>query len=741
MRRLALLWSFLVLAPTLWAQSPATIRGIVVDSTQAALPMATVRLLDKTSKEVGKRLTDADGRFQFEGVTTGPYQVEVSLTGFRPKVVSAETHGELQIALDVAPVREYVSVTADRTATPTSLTGTTTTVLDQRAIEDRQQLLASSVLQSAPGVMVVRSGGLGTVTSVFVRGGESNYNKILLDGIPLNEPGGTFEFANLAEEDFDRIEIVRGPQSALFGSDAMASTIQFFGHRGNPEDLRPRVSLGFEAGKFQTLHGRAGLGGGYRRFDYALAWSRLETDNQEPNNAFRNSTLSGNFGLGLGKNTTVRLILRGDSGRVGTPGQTAFERPDSDAFFRKADGYAGITLQSRTSSRWNQRLTYTFARTRQVSRDLFLDPPYTPIFEGHTAPFQFTDSLFDFLNDAKREHLAYQSDVALGSIASPIGQHLVTFAFDWDGEHAFLDDRLNSPTLPTRAERNNFGGTFQDQAIWGRFVLTNGFRVEDNGSFGKAVVPRTSASYLIRQHGGEFFGATRLKFNFGLGIKEPTFTQSFSPSPSFPGNPNLRPERARSFDYGVEQRFWDDRAKLELNGFTNMFHELIAFQTISLAPFRGSYFNIAQSRADGAEAVVEVAPHKGIRLGANYTFLQGVIERSSRPTSPVFRQGQQLFRRPKHSGSIFAAWDWRQFTLTSNAIFVGRRVDSDFSSLVPSITSEPSYTKWDIGWDYRSGHRITYFGIFENVLNQRYMEALGYPALRASYRAGARLTF
>ena len=741
MRRIALLWSFFVFAPVLWAQSSGTITGTVSDSTRAVLPRATVRLLDKTDREVGKSLTDSDGRFQFERVETGSYRVEASLTGFRPKIVSTETGSELQIELELAPVREYVSITADRTETPTSLTGATMTVLDQRAIEDRQQLLASSVLQSVAGVMVVRSGGLGTVTSVFVRGGESNYNKILLDGIPLNEPGGTFEFANLAEVELDRIEIVRGPQSALFGSDAMASTIQFFSHRGNSEDVRPRVTLGFEAGKFQTLQGRAGLSGGYRQFDYSLGWSRLETDNQEPNNAFHNSTLSGNFGLGLGKNTTARLILRGDFGRVGTPGATAFERPDSDAFFRKADGYAGFAVQNRTSSSWNQKLTYTFARTRQVSRDLFVDPPYTPTFEEHTAPFQFTDFPFDFLNDAKREHLTYQSDVALGSVARPIGQHLVTFAFDWDGEHAFLDDRLNAPTLPTRAVRNNFGGTFQDQAIWGRLVLTNGFRVEDNGSFGTTVVPRTSASYMLGERSGEFFGATRLKFNFGLGIKEPTFTQSFSPSPSFPGNPNLRPERARSFDYGIEQRFWSDRLKVELNGFNNLYREIIASRTISSVPFRGTFFNLAQSRANGAEIVVEATPHKGIRFGGNYTFLQGVIERSSRPTSPVFRQGQALFRRPKHSGSIFAAWDWKEFTLTSNAIFVGRRVDSDSSSLAPPLISNPSYTKWDIGWSYRSPHRIMYFGVFENVLNDRYMEALGFPALRASYRAGARVTF
>lgn len=739
MRPIPLLWSFLVFASALWAQSPSIISGTVVDSTQAVLPLAIVRLVDNSGNQVEKQLTDSSGRFLFRGVAGGSYRVEASLAGFRAKSVSTEASGDLQIVLDIVPVREYVNVTADREEMPTSLTGASTTVLDQRTIAGREQLLASSVLQSVPGVMVARSGGLGSVTSVFVRGGESDYNKMLLDGIPLNEPGGTFEFANLAEEDLDRIEVVRGPQSALFGSDAMASTIQFFSHRGNSEDVRPRVSLSFEGGKFQTLYGRAGVSGGYQQFDYALGWSRLETDNQEPNNAFRNSTLSGNFGLRLGENTTARLILRGDFGDVGTPGQTAFERPDSDAFFRKADGYTGFSLQNRTSPRWNQKLIYTFARTRQVSRDLFIDPSYTPMFDGHTAPFQFTDFPFDFLNDAKREHMAYESDLTLGKLGQLLGEHVTAFAFDWDRESAFIDDRLNSPTLATRAERNNFGGTFQDEAIWGRFVLVNGFRVEDNASFGKTVVPRTSASYLIRQHGGEFFGATRLKANFGLGFKEPTFVQSFSPDPFFPGNPGLRPERSRSFDYGIEQRIWSDRAKLELNGFDNLYRELIAFQ--STGAFRGSYFNLAQSRADGGEAILELAPRKGLRLGLNYTFLQGIIERSSQPTSPVCRQGQQLFRRPKHSGSTFLAWDWRQFTITSNVIFVGRRVDGDFSSLVPPITSDPSYTKWDIGCDYRSRHNITYFGIFENVLSQHYMEALGFPAFVASYRAGARISF
>lgn len=734
--RCVVLWSFLIFGAALWAQSRLAITGTITDNSGSVLPRATVRLLDGSGHIVGQQLSDSEGRFRFDRVAPGVFRVEASLTGFRSKTVSVEPVSEVHIVLDVAPIKEYVAVTADRTDTPTSLSGATITVLDRQAIDDRQQLLASSVLQSVPGVMVVRSGGLGAVTSVFVRGGESNYNKVLLDGIPLNEPGGTFEFSNFAAADLERIELVRGPESALFGSDAVASTIQFFSEHGNREDGHPHISFGLEGGKYRTLQGQADLNGGHRYFDYAVGWSRLETDNQEPNNAFHNSDVSGNFGLRLGRNTTARLILRGDTGKVGTPGQTAFERPDTDAFFRKADGYAGLALRNQTSARWVQNLTYTFARTRQVSRNLANDPPYTPAFDGGTAPFQFTDFPFDFLNDAKREHLDYQSTVTLGAIDQSAGEHLVTLAFDWDRETAFIDDRLNAPRLPTRAERNNFGGTFQDQAIWGRFVLTSGLRIEENGSFGRIVMPRIGSSYLVRNHGA-VFGATRIKFNFGLGFKEPTFIQSFSPDPFFPGNPNLRPERSRSFDYGIEQRLWADRAKLELNGFDNLFSGIVGFQSTGLT---GSYFNLARTRADGAEAVFEFAPRNGVRVGGSYTFLKGIIESSSQPTSQVFGQGQQLFRRPKHSGSLFVAWDWRRFAVTSNFLYVGNRVDSDFSSLIPPITSDPGYAEWNIGWNYHSTYHVTYFGIFENILNERYMEALGYPALRASYRVGARVT-
>ena len=741
MRGLFVLCILVLLLPILlWAQSsPGILSGTVLDSSRAVLPRATVRLISLAGVEIRRTLTDREGRFRFDNLAADTYTVESSLTGFESRSITARPGSEIQVVLAIAPVRENIVVTATRTEVPTSQVGASISVVDEQGILHRQKPLVSQLLQSLPGVMVVRSGGLGNVTSVFVRGGESDYNKILLDGIPLNEPGGVFEFSNLMTEDLERIEVVRGPQSALFGSDAMASVIQLFTRRGQSETRWPHSSLSFEGGKYNTWRGQAGINGQVGTFDYSLHWGYLNTDNQEPNNAFQNNTFSANFGTALGKHTALRLILRGDQGRVGTPGQTAFGRHDRDAFFRKGDGATGLSLHDQTTSRWDQQLSYTFARSRQVSRDLIEDPPFTPMFQGRSAPFQFSDFLFDFLNDTRRHHIGYQSNFRAGSLDRAIGQQLFTFAFDWDREQGLLSDRLSGQP-PTQARRDNFGWTFQHQIIWGRLSLSNGVRVEDNDSFGTSVVPRSSAAYLLRQGKG-FFATTKLKFNFGLGIKEPKFTESFSPVPSFKGNPDLRPERARSFDFGIEQRFWRDRGKLEINWFDNRFRDLIAFRAVSFNPFRGSFFNIARTKADGAEIVLEIAPGGGLRARGSYTFLDSRITHSASPSSPVFRQGQTLFRRPRHSGSLELFWDWRRLNITSSTFLVGRRVDSDFAALQPPSTSNKGYTKWDLGWSYRSSYRVTYFALVENLLNQNYMEALGFPALKLTYRGGIRVDF
>src|SRR5207302_586873 len=160
-----------------------------------------------------------------------------------------------------------------------------------------------------------------------------------------------------------------------------------------------------------------------------------------------------------------------------------------------------------------------------------------------------------------------QSNFTLGSGASDWGQHAFTLAFSWNREVG----------APAPVPVDDIGGVFQHQAIIGRLSLTNGFRIEDHSLFKKTVTPRSSAAYLLRQGGGDF-GATKLKFNFGLAFKEPNLVQLFSPDPFFLGNPHLRPERNRSFDFGVEQRLLHDRAKVEINWFDNRFRDLVSLK-------------------------------------------------------------------------------------------------------------------------------------------------------------------
>jgi vitamin B12 transporter len=313
-------------------------------------------------------------------------------------------------------------------------------------------------------------------------------------------------------------------------------------------------------------------------------------------------------------------------------------------------------------------------------------------------------------------------------------------AFSWDRELGAIGDR-SIGSLPTHHGLDDFGGIFQYQAIIGRFSLTNGFRVEDHSLFGQTVTPRSSIAYLLRQSNGNL-GATKLKFNFGLGFKEPSLVDLFSPDPTFLGNPHLRPERNRSFDFGIEQRFWNDHAKVEVNWFDNRFRDLVEFNVVSFTPrFTGTFINVNAAKANGAEVLLETAPIAGLKLSAQYTYLNSLVTQSSTPSDPIFGVGQGLLRRPRHSGSVGAIWNWRKLTASSAVTYVGRRPDSDFAALEPPITSDPSYTRWDIAWTYRFTKKFAYTGAITNLLDRSYMEALGYPALPIQFRTGGRFTF
>ena len=381
---------------------PATadVSGIVVDQSGRAVPRAYVRILDSSGVESAAVFADEVGRFELKTNVTN-CRVEARLTGFEPARVPCTSAGtaptsSLRLVLNVAPVQETTIVTATRTEAPTSQAGASATVFTAEDLERRQTPLVADLLMTTPGAMLVRNGGPGALTSLFVRGGESDYNKVLLDGVPLNEPGGTFYLNDLTTENLERIEIVRGAYSSLFGSDAMASVIQLFTRRGDRAARRPKVSAQIDGGTYHTFHGNAGVSGGTERLDYSFGAGRFGSDNRVPNSGIGQTTLSANIGVPIGETATLRFIGRGERERVGTPGTTAFGRPDLDAFFERHDGVGSVSLDQQVNRAFRQRASYSLAASNQQSTNILTDPRYTATFSGRVA----LSPSRDFLNDS-----------------------------------------------------------------------------------------------------------------------------------------------------------------------------------------------------------------------------------------------------------------------------------------------------------------------------------------------------
>lgn len=694
-----------------------------------------VRLVTATGSIAATVLSDADGRVRLTTACQDCHWTS-SPPGFRTASASA-TPAPAELRLAVAPIRESVIVTATRDAAPTSQVGASHTVFDRDVITRRGDALVGDVLRLAPGATVVQNGGLGAVTSLFVRGGENSYTKVLLDGIPLNEPGGTFNFGGLTTGNLERVELVRGAQSALFGSDAMAGVLQLVTSRGRG-DAPAQVRAQLSSGTYATRRASAAIAGGIGGWDYAIHGSRFASDNRAPNSRVTTNTASLSAGRRFSPSLELRLVGRIEDGRTGTPGQTAFGRPDMDAFFTQHHQVGGATL-THTATPWlTHRASYALAVSDQGNTNLGLDAPYVPTYQGRVAPFEFWDFAYDTTSRFRRHHATYQADARFSHSGTLAGAEIVTLAVDWNGERATLTDRLASTTATP--SRNNIGLALQHQHVSARFAITSGLRLEDNASFGTAVTPRISAAWWLRTGSGPV-GATKLKVNAGTGIKEPTMRQSFSVSPFDLGNPNLEAERSRTIDAGLEQRLWNDRAKLDVVWFRNVYRNQVSTRTISFSPYQAQYVNVGRTDASGIEAMLAAAPLTGVHISLHHTWLDSEIIDNASEFSPVLGRGQWALRRPRHSGGASISLDRGRWTADVAASWQGRRNDSDFSSLSPAITSADGYTLLRAHVAFVMTPRASLFVRGDNLTDVDYMEPLGYLALRRTVHAGVRLTF
>jgi vitamin B12 transporter len=709
------------------ANDTGSVSGTLTTSDGVPLPQVVLTLTGAGAAR--SIVTGPEGRFSVAGVAAGEYRLAADAPGLvltQGTLVSVRAGQQLRIhpTLAPAPLSEHVVVSATRGDALPSTLGTSATVLDRARLDEREPATVLDALRDVPGLTVARAGGIGPQASVFVRGGESRFARVLLDGVPLNEPGGAFNFGALLPLEIERIEVVRGAASSLYATDALAGVVQIVTRRAALDETRDlRGSI--EGGTFETWKLTAGTSGRAGGWDWSVGALRQETDNQEPNSRFESTAGAASLGRTIGERTRLRVIVRGDTGATGTPGSTAFVRPDLDASYERSTAAATAQLH-----RSGERVTHTWSLGFQSAHQLSLNPEdsgaYTPRF-GEREGFAGSDwtNPEGFQNDTRRLTASYQLEARVDR------RQLLTAGADLERETGVIGDRRGELLSP---RRTSAGAYLQDRIVVSeRLFVTLGARAEHNGSYGWAAVPRASLALRLRSGAN----ATTARASAGAGVKEPSFLESFGVSLFTRGNPELDPERSRTWDAGIEQRLAGGRLRLSGTFFHHTYLDQIAYFVESYQPYVGTYRNLGKTRARGAEISLEAAPTRALRLSADYTYLDGRILVSAPGADPIYATGRPLLRRPKHQASLSAGADAGRLSAGVTLALVGRRADSDFWGL--GLTENGGYARVDARLRARLARSLELFAVGENLLDRRYVEILGYPALGRALRVGLRL--
>ena len=714
------------------AASAADLKVNVVDPQSAAVAGAQVSLL-RASKVLATQSTSAEGTATLHTSDAGPYRIEVLAAGFAAETLDVSSQAELTVKLRLAPASETVVVSATRTPLPTQAAGADVDVLSPGQLLTMQPTAASDAIRFLPGAIVNDAGQRGGLTSLFVRGGESRYNKVIVDGVTINEPGGTFDFGTLPLDQADRIEFVRGAQSTLYGSDAMTSVVQSWTRTGSSRV--PEFTFGADGGNFSTAKGYAALAGARGRFDYNLFGSQFNTQGSGINAAYSDSLEGTNVGAALNDRTSLRVRVRHSNSHTGIPGEWNFNGndplvdvngvtqplpPDPHDWSQLNSLLGSAELSIAAPSGWQHRLTAFDYSYRYNELNVTGDPARaSPLF----GQFDFPSHEVDHIN---RLGMEYQGDYSERSWAH------TTFGYRVENENGFVGD-VNFGR--THGQRLNNDAYVQQQLTLGRLLVIAGGRFVHDSAFGNTGVPRVALTWQVLR-GSEVFSGTRLRFSYATGFKEPRLEETFAGPPFSQPNTRLKPERSRSFEAALQQDLF--RGKLALNAtyFNNLFHDQINYVTVNPVNFIGEYVNVNQALAHGAEVELQARLRSRLLLTSAYTYTSTQIIDNPAPVIALENPGQPLLRRPKHSATVLLSYLGTRWGGNLGASFVGRRPDSDFLGF--GIDHAAGYVRADLGGWYAVRPRITAYVNVENALDRRYNEVVGYPALPINFRAGFR---
>jgi vitamin B12 transporter len=774
----------LVILPLLFvsisfAQSNGSLHGKVVDTLGTPIPSATVTLL-RDNKEIMQAQSDAEGSFQLDAPATGRYIPQVEAKGFTtqtlaPVFLTSGKTEELTVTLQIGPLFQEIVVSATGIATPETQVGASVSLIDHDQIAALNKLDVLEDLRLVPGAQIVQTSQRGGTTSLFIRGGDSDFNKVLIDGIPVNDIGGYFDYAQLSNNGVGSVEVLRGSNSVLYGADALGGVVNIASERGTTSI--PEVKYSVDGGNFGTLNEDVSVGGAIHRFDYFSEFSRFDTQGSYPNDFFHNATISANVGWDINPTTGIRLTIRHSTADLGSPNGIDFYGISDDSTQRNQNTYVGGTAQQQTTDRWHNSIQFAFMQFNS----LYVDPtptgePFEGNYLGNVVTIRGANG-YSVTGQAILDYGGTYPEVSPDYEArrSVYAQSDYRFFGDWTGIAGFRYEHEDGEGFT----RNNYSSFLEGHgSVSHRLFLTAGVGLESNAVFGFAASPRVSGAYYLRRPSGtSFLGETKLKFNFGKGIKEPsTYEQANSlislltPSQITQYNvSSLGPERSKTFDGGVEQRLWGGRAILGITFFYNNFYDLIVdlgppalisigvpTGVVDATPF-GAYVNANSERALGTEAEFKLDLGHGLIFQGEYTYLDAVITKAFDAVpviNPLFPnipigaysplQGARPFRQAPNSGSLILTYTRKKFTTALSGYLVSRRDDSTFLSdgyygntmLLPNRDLAPAYQKFDLSGSYSVTPYVKLYTSIENLLSEHYQAAFGFPAAPFEIRSG-----
>jgi vitamin B12 transporter len=628
-------------------------------------------------------------------------------------------------AAQVRPVElEGFIVTGTPVPRAVGTEGSHVTILDGEELRLRGMSRMTDVLAEVPGLVVVQSGSYGSVASVFFRGAESDHVKVLMDGVEMNQSGGGIDLAGIAVWDVERVEVVRGPASALYGSNALAGVIHIITRRGRGS---PSLSAFGGFGSYGRRELSAAVRGGTASTAYALSLSRLGSDGiLELNNQLENLVISGSVQARLDESTRVSFSGRYGDRTFHFPTDGAGNVVDENAFTFGDEMTLGAEAVRSLSPFVELRAalsTYGWDGGTQ-------DEPDGPADTLGFFAFSSLDAFRRTSADVRASVTPWEGSVVSGGVhveqarQRSLSQSQSEFGFSSGQSHY---------------RRSNQAYYAHFQAEGESWAGNGGLRLEDNQQFGAFLTYQGGFSYLLAASG------TRLRGSLGRGFKEPTFLEAYATG-WVVGNPDLRPERSLAWETGLEQSLGEGGSSLSLTWFQQSLEDLIQYTFLTPEPGAPNYFNVARARTRGLEADARVFVGS-FGLSGAYTYLTSRVLDAGfdEGDGAVFVDGEPLIRRPGHQASGTATYRWERASLSGSVRWVGSRQDRDFSAWPTAAVELPAYLLLGLAGeldvlaprDGKAGFTLHLKG--ENLLGKEYQEIFGFRAPGRSVVVGGRV--